>query len=281
MSKDLIDEVHDAELDLLEKFDSICSRLNLTYTLSSGTLLGAVRHGGFIPWDDDIDVSMVRADYEIFIREANEILPDGYFVQHYTTEKECPNVFAKLRNSNTTWITYEHKNLNINHGIGMDIFPIDRVDDPAKLKEIKRKTAIWTALKNCYDIEYIKTIKNKFKKAVGYFVHPLSKMMQRKKIIKKQDEFNKGNGCGEWTTADLIKRDKLLPYDIFEEYEDIIFENKKFKCIKNKERYLTIVYGENYMTLPPIDKRVVHLVETVDCNTPYVLKIKQMKAKEK
>lgn len=266
---DLLEDIHAVQLDLLEKFDAVCKQLHLRYTLASGSLLGAVRHGGFIPWDDDIDVSMVREDYEIFVEKANAVLPQGYFLQHYRTEKNCPNIFAKLRNTNTTWIPYEHKKLCINHGIGMDIFPIDRVEDPTRLRKIARKTAFYIRLKNCCDISYIKTIKKSYKKLIAWFLFPLAKLMGRKRIIAKADAFNKGTGKGDWTTADVQMRDKLMPYALFETYEDIAFEGKFFSVIQDKTQYLEKIYGKEYMQLPPADKRVVHVVQTVDCHASY------------
>ncbi len=268
-NEERIKEIHAVELDLLEKFADLCGRLNLHYTLSSGTLLGAVRHKGFIPWDDDIDVAMPRKDYEILIRNGNELLPEGYFLQHYSTEKQAPNVFAKLRNSNTTWICYEHEKLNINHGIGMDIFPIDRFSDPQKLKKIARKTKRLITLINCNDLTYIRTIKNPLKKMIGFLLLPISKIIGKRRLLIKQDKFNKGDMIGEWTTADVILRNKIMPYEIFEEYEDVEFENEKFSAIKERDRYLRQIYGLNYMELPPPEKRVIHIAKTVDCNKPY------------
>lgn len=264
-----IEQIHSVQLDLLKKFREVCQKLNLRYTLSSGSMLGAVRHGGFIPWDDDIDVAMPRPDYEVLVKRANDLLPNGYFLEHYSTEKDCPNVFAKLKNSNTTWLSYEYRDLDINHGIGMDIFPIDRVKDPQKLNKIAKKTFILILLKNCCDINYIKTIKRKHKKLMAYLIMPFAKLMGRRRLLIKMDKFNKKYEVGEWTTGDVILRNKLMPYDLFAEYEDVDFENDKFSCIKNRDGYLSVVYGKNYMELPPEEKRVVHIVETVDCDKSF------------
>ena len=264
-----IEDIQAVQLDLLEKFAELCGKLGLKYTLSSGSLLGAVRHGGFVPWDDDIDVAMPREDYEIFVKNANGLLPSGYFVQHFTTEKDAPNVFAKLRNSNTAWICYEHEKLNINHGIGMDIFPVDRVLKPEKLNRIARKTHTFLTLQNCYEPSYIKTIKSAGKKFIACLIFPLSRIIGKRRLLIKQDKFNKDKKSGEWTTADVILRNKLMPYKIFEEYEETEFEGKLFSTVKERDEYLKIVYGDNYMDLPPLDKRVVHVAKIVDCHASY------------
>ncbi|MHA1288477.1 MAG: LicD family protein, partial [Candidatus Thorarchaeota archaeon] len=101
--------------------------MNLKYYLSSGTLLGAVRHSGFIPWDDDIDVIMFRKDYEKFLESAPNEIGSQYFLQTHASEKQYPFPFAKLRNSETTLIEKEVNKFNINQGIYIDIFPIDGI----------------------------------------------------------------------------------------------------------------------------------------------------------
>ena len=127
------------ELDLLEAFIAICKKHNLRYMAFGGTLLGAVRHHGFIPWDDDIDVCMFREDYDKFLEFAPNELPAGLFLQTAISDPEYPYGFAKLRNSNTSCI---EKTRILNHhctnqGIFIDIFPLDpMVKSPEKREEI-------------------------------------------------------------------------------------------------------------------------------------------------
>ena len=148
-TEELMQKAHCKILEILTIFDDLCKKLNLKYTLSSGTLLGAVRHKGFIPWDDDVDVAMPREDYEIFVKNANSMLPDGFFLQHYTTDKHYMHIFAKLKNSNTTWIESGiGPKKNMNHGIYIDIFPIDSLKDPKKLKGYRRKTWFLSKIKS-------------------------------------------------------------------------------------------------------------------------------------
>ena len=125
MNKEEQEKLKQIELNLLVCFKEICEKHKLDYFLTGGTLLGAVRHKGFIPWDDDIDVGMPREDYETFLRVASSCLPDGIFLQTRKTDPEVPFNFAKLRDSRTTFIETSIKDLDINHGVYIDIFPID------------------------------------------------------------------------------------------------------------------------------------------------------------
>lgn len=117
------------ELDLLNEFQRVCKKHNITYFANGGTLLGAVRHKGFIPWDDDLDVMMLRKDYERFCEITPDEFQHPYFLQTEKTDYGYKNGFARLRNSLTTGITgFEQKvRTNTNHGIFIDIFPINNL----------------------------------------------------------------------------------------------------------------------------------------------------------
>ena len=120
------------ELDILLLFDTLCKEHNLTYFLMHGTLLGAVRHKGFIPWDDDIDVVMPRKDYDKFLALADTI-KEPYFLQTPITDSESGFSIAKLKNSNTTCVNELFKYQDMNFGIHIDILPLDNfVDEGAK-----------------------------------------------------------------------------------------------------------------------------------------------------
>ena len=110
---------------LLKCFTEICNDLGINYFLVCGTALGAVKYGGFIPWDDDVDVGLFREDYERFLAQAPALLPENYFLQNYRTDPEFPQPYSKLRDSSTTFIEKNKANLRINHGIYIDIFPLD------------------------------------------------------------------------------------------------------------------------------------------------------------
>lgn len=120
-----MNELQQKEFELLREFDRICRALELPYFLVCGTALGAVKYQGFIPWDDDVDVAMYRQDYEKFIEMAPAMLPEGLFLQNHRTEPRFPQLYSKLRDSNTTYIEKTAAAIPMNHGIFIDIFPLD------------------------------------------------------------------------------------------------------------------------------------------------------------
>lgn len=138
-----MNELQKAELELLKLFIGVCKSLNIEYYLVCGTALGAAKYNGFIPWDDDIDVALLRPDYELFIKNAQKLLPKSIFLQNYKTDPAFPQIFSKLRNSNTTYIEKTAAKLPINHGVYIDIFPIDgyprELSKQRKLERQKRR----------------------------------------------------------------------------------------------------------------------------------------------
>ena len=114
-----------AELDILLEIDRVCTENNIKYFLDSGTALGAVRHKGFIPWDDDIDICMMRDDYEKFIRLAPEKLSQKYFLQTLKTDPGYNKLHAKVRKNGTVFKEDANLMRNMNHGLFVDIYPFD------------------------------------------------------------------------------------------------------------------------------------------------------------
>lgn len=123
-------------MEMLKEYIRICDKYRLLYFMAGGSALGAVRHGGFIPWDDDIDVVMPRSDYMKFLNIAQDELKEPYFLQNYRTEPDFRLDYSKIRNTNTTFIETTAQRLHINHGVYLDIFPIDGY--PVKTNEVNR-----------------------------------------------------------------------------------------------------------------------------------------------
>lgn len=135
-----MNELQKIEFDMLKEVVRVCSELKLTYYLVCGSALGAIKYRGFIPWDDDMDIALPRRDYEIFIKEAQALLPENLFLQNYHTEPSFPQIFSKLRNSETTYIEKSVSKLPVNHGVYIDIFPLDEYpSDRAEQKKTRKE----------------------------------------------------------------------------------------------------------------------------------------------
>lgn len=133
--------------DILKEFDRVCTKNNLKYYLFAGTLLGAIRHKGIIPWDDDIDVAMPRSDYNKLLKLPAIEFGEKYFLQTPATDKGYHKAFAKLRNSDTTEIPYVDAAFDYNHGVFIDIFPLDEVpNDREKFEKQLSKMKICVKL---------------------------------------------------------------------------------------------------------------------------------------
>ena len=137
-----IKEVWAIEIDLLMQLDEVCKKHNLKYYITDGTMLGTVRHKGFIPWDDDIDVTMFRDDYEKLLKVAETEFKYPYFLQTEYSDPGCLRGHAQLRNSATTGILKtEEGKYKFNQGLFLDVFVMDNVIDDKKLYEQQKKDA--------------------------------------------------------------------------------------------------------------------------------------------
>lgn len=119
--------LHEVQFEMLREFDRVARRLGLRYQLGAGTLLGAIRHGGFIPWDDDVDLVMLRADYERFLAQAPDVLGRDYFLQTWHTDPDFELPFAKLRRHDSEFRECCRAGGRCHHGIFIDVFPFDAV----------------------------------------------------------------------------------------------------------------------------------------------------------
>lgn len=255
-------------VEILDEFVRICERHDLNYWLDSGTLLGAYRHGGFIPWDDDIDVGMPREHYERFLKVAVNELGDDYFLQTAQTDKGYfyKSVPCKIRKNNTIYIEKIDVENNFpyqgaNCGIYIDVFPFDLY--------VERSVA---------DLFFRKL----FSKI--YLAYKLSRVKSRfpfglKKIVLYLFSFFPGRAF-ECSLKILVKKSMALSparHDVYYAHgyelpffgakmkhadlyplEKIEFEGKEYFSPNNVTKYLAMHYGESFMTIPPESKRVSH-----------------------
>jgi len=138
-SDDDLTKLHKELLDILQEVCRICEQLNICCFTTGGTAIGAYYFNGFVKWDDDIDLGMLRKDYDLFLKEAPKLVSKGFFVQCLETDPLTPFYFIKVRKDGTQFIQKEYKDLPIHHGIFVDIFPFDHVPDNPIIARIHRR----------------------------------------------------------------------------------------------------------------------------------------------
>ena len=246
-------------LDIALEIDRICRNNNIRYSIVGGTLIGAVRHKGFIPWDDDLDIAMLREDYEKFIEVCKTELNEQYFLQTPQTEKDYPFDFAKVMDVNTVFVEKGFEYKNTHKCCYVDIFPFDNVKN--RTYRIQAYAYSFFRRARWYIIEK-KTMpsdkwKNSQKSKETWFTAPLSilgldninKILEflMSKHNKKQTEYVY-TLCFPWGRKCFDRR---------ECYTDLIeleFEGHKFYASRDYELCLRQRYG-NYMELPPLEER--------------------------
>jgi lipopolysaccharide cholinephosphotransferase len=260
MNKLGIAEIQNIELKILEYVDSICSKNALRYGLTSGSVLGAIRHGGFIPWDDDVDIVMPRPDYErlISIMGKNN---GRYHLSSPYTEPDYIYEYSKMMDMNTVLIE-DPNGKKIQTHIYIDIFPVDGVPDSRKARrkqyiKVNRIKKIY-AVKNRlpYKIRETQGRKKVLYSLGNVLLKPFSKskiMRSLDNVCKKYD-FDSSNYAAVITGQGEKEVLKTSEYQL----DGIVqFEGKKFHTYKNPEKYLRQFFG-NYMQLPPENERHGH-----------------------
>ena len=243
-------------LDMLLKIDNVCKKHQLTYFLEAGTLLGAIRHGGMIPWDDDIDIFMPRKDYNKFVQLSEEF-PHPYFLQTPYTDPEyfyCP---ARLRNSNTTGVVETFAYQNFNHGIWLSIFPLDNWETEGGeqryeyIKDLIKENSTYMRLTNPHLSE-----KDKIRVKNYSGRNPLEVYEEIQQIAQqfnaKPTEF-----IAAAVSAVISYRRKIWYAEDFSSAIEWDFEGFKFPIPVGYDRFLKTMYGD-YMQLPPVEERGHH-----------------------
>lgn len=249
-------EIRNYQLEILKEVATFCDNNNIVYYLCGGTLLGAIRHQGYIPWDDDIDLMMPRSDYENFLQiyESNKF---KVYTFHNTKLYDKP--FAKVSNLNTRVLEYSNTSLEI--GINIDILPIDGF--PSKSKDIQNQINRIKFYKNPLILKKLKSRKGRsfLKSAFLIVTKPFVKLLPTRFLLKKIEKtamkykFEESDNAGISVWGYGIK--EVCPKSTFIGSCEVLFENSYFKAPKEYDRYLSTVYGD-YMQLPPIEKQVSH-----------------------
>lgn len=251
-------------LDTLICVDRICKEQNLRYYLIAGTLLGAVRHKGFIPWDDDLDIAMPRSDYEKFARYADQWLDTHYEFINLRENEKSRLQFGKIQNRNTTLI--ESAQTPYLGGVFIDIFPLDGVPNSKRARKWHfKKQSVYNKLLFFH-------IRNPYKHGRGLRALPtliIRKLITHDKISRRLNKLiSKYNFDSSGSIADYDDIPKvILNKEDLGDGATLTFEGREFRVIKNYHKYLTQKYGADYMRIPDVKKQ--HRFFYLDLSIPY------------
>lgn len=262
-----LEKLKKIELDILEKFIKICSDFGLSYYLECGSCLGAVRHKGFIPWDDDIDVVMPRKDYKRLLEIAQKELQPPLFLQCSDTDSNWMQNYAKIRNSDTTFIESSIVNFDINHGVFIDIFPLDGFDNS---KSFALKKQINNMIIGSY-----------FNLNIGSWKYRIFKFFVRQLHIsykKARDRLDKLFSSVDYDSSDMIISNcgfygekEIYPKAWLGKGCKARFEGLDVIIPECYDAYLTNYYS-NYMEFPPEEDRIPHhFCDVIDLENSYLM----------
>lgn len=254
------------QIEILKELDRICKALDLDYCLAFGTCLGAVRHKGFIPWDDDIDVYMPIEDFEI-LKNHYKDFQDPFFLQTQDTDPEFGLMIGRIRNSQTTLIEATEIERNINHGIFIDIYPL--FYSPEKGIGAK-KLLLASMLYRLMLYGQVPMNRGMAMKIGATVLLKLTPRKMRSRIIKKAYKTMRGQNKTEFLTSLYGDEANIrYPYSWFFPLQRVTFEDMKAPIPANPDGYLTFTYGD-YMKLPPKEKQKFHhSYVCIDFDTPY------------
>lgn len=244
-------------LELVKEVDRICRKNGIEYTLDGGTLLGAVREHGFLAWDDDADIAITRKEYNRFFEACKKDLDkDRFFLQEYRTDPDYPWGYSKLRMNGTEIVQVGQEHLKFKNGIFIDIFVYDPVPDGWLLRRLHAFA--------CYCIRKCQySVVGKLR-AGNVFLRGWYRLLDRipkktvfrwlEKLVRLTSPLDTELSSHKTYPYPRKSCKFGLPWKCFKSYRDITFENEVFRCMKDYDIYLTMLYGD-YMTPPPPGKR--------------------------
>ena len=252
-------EIQQMELGIMEYIHEVCDKIGVKYFLAYGSLIGAVRHQGFIPWDDDMDICMLRDDYEKLQDYLIANPSERYQVMSYKNNRNYVYPFMKVMD-NQTYLIEEDVRIDSNMGIYVDIFPVDGYEDDQAFKD-KMTTIIKKRQLSCYTFKGI-TNKNSFINSLIRYASVIAfYFTDTNKYVKQIDELAKSRKVEDYELVDyLIYKDMNKPVWKREWLKDVKvgnFEGRDFLIPVNFHELLTSDYG-NYMQLPPVEQQVSH-----------------------
>ena len=264
LEKGILRKLQLTELEMLVEVDRICRKYDIKYSLDGGTLLGAVRHKGFIPWDDDADVMMQRNEYDKFYEACKyDLNKEKYFLQEFRTDNNYRWGYSKVRRNNSIFLREGQEHIKCHCGMCIDIFIFDNVPDEYILRRVQW---IWGTMirKGLYSDVGRKKAKTTELKTLYELLSWIPRSFWEKELNKLS--YMRSNEKTELVSHLTYPNRKQIRYGLsrnyFNEYVDLFFEGYKFMAIKNYDNYLRDLF-DDYMEMPPIEKRKTHPVSVL------------------
>lgn len=250
------------ELEILDEFVRICDMHGLKYFPMGGTLLGAVRHGGFIPWDDDIDVIMPRGDYDRFAELCRSELDSRYFYQSVDTDPHYFLTYAKLRKNGTEFYEERFKNSLFHKGVFIDIFPLDDCPAPGLICHFLFNVLAVMNYRGEIDSGEVYKPYRELSGKLGYTVlrlfSPRGLVHLRRRLLRLSARLSTKRYLASYSGAYGYRRE-VFPAEWFKQSElQIVFEGKRIHEPTGAKCILEQLYGSSFMELPPPEERRVH-----------------------
>lgn len=263
LDKDTLRKLQLTELELLEEVDRICKKCNIQYNVIAGTLLGAVRHGGFIPWDDDADVALLRPEYEKFRKACEtELDTTRFYFQDHTNTPGYRWGYGKLRRKDTLFLREHQEHMPYDQGVFIDVFPLDYVPENYGVRRLHNfkcfiyRKFFWSEVGRIAD-------KSKVKRAVYSVMSKVSEKKLKESFNRFVEKTNrKKTGWVRILTFPTPNKAYGYRTKWYQKSADTVFEGVTFQGIKDYDEYLSFKFG-NYMELPPEDQRKVHPVSDI------------------
>lgn len=276
MDNETLKRLQAIETSILVDIAKVCNEESITYYLSSGTLIGAVRHHGFIPWDDDIDIAMPYSDYIKFLQIGQDKLGSKYFLQTFETDENYSNNFARVRLNGTTQMRPEHSNVHMHQGIWVDIFPIIEIGKGIEYKFKRKLLDLMRLMQRDVFLEDYKKYKG------TYQILKLFYKIDKRKRIKWHANLMNWMGRAknkDYCTEVWMVRRIIYPISVIQgETKKLEFDGYMFSVFPDYDTVLRIGYGD-YMQLPPVEKRYNHgdnlIVDFEKDYSEYIGKVRQ------
>ena len=269
-NENILSRLHSVEIEILKVVDAFCRKNDIKYSLYCGTMLGAVRHKGFIPWDDDIDLCMERQDYNRFIKLWIESNNQDYILQNKDTDADFTQSFTKIRKNNTCFLQRNEANKLYHKGIFVDILPLDRFPNN-KLNQMFFK--LGTMLYQLFTREFVPSKTSIAVATISNLMLKLFRGKSRKKIrsifLKKMTKYQNHTNYPLVSANSMDGFNHIMPADMPQKMTEYLFENACFMGYSDYDGMLKSWY-KDYMQLPPLEEQVwKHQPEIIDFEKNY------------